>query len=149
MTNYNTNLASEFYVLSMLHRFGCNASLTLGNKKSVDIVVVRESGDVEVQPQVVAKPPETKKYYKTKTSTAKAKASKTNRGSVERMDRLDRERPDLASKVRTGEMKSTEALRQMSRDKNKEKIEKITKNGKSFSYPACAKTAQSSRTHGT
>ena len=30
----------------MLHRFGCNASLTLGNKKSVDIVVVRESGDV-------------------------------------------------------------------------------------------------------
>ena len=46
MTTYNTNLASEFYVLSMLHRFGCDASLTLGNKKSVDIVVVRESGDV-------------------------------------------------------------------------------------------------------
>jgi hypothetical protein len=40
MTTYNTNLASEFYVLSMLHRFGCDASLTLGNKKSVDIVVV-------------------------------------------------------------------------------------------------------------
>jgi len=46
MTKYNTNLASEFYVLSMLHRLGCDASLTLGNKKSVDIVVVRESGDV-------------------------------------------------------------------------------------------------------
>ena len=46
MTRYNTNLASEFYVLSMLHRLGCDASLTLGNKKSVDIVVVRESGDV-------------------------------------------------------------------------------------------------------
>jgi len=46
MTTYNTNLASEFYVLSMLHRLGCDASLTLGNKKSVDIVVVRESGDV-------------------------------------------------------------------------------------------------------
>ncbi len=46
MTTYNTNLASEFYVLSVLHRFGCDASLTLGNKKSVDIVVVRESGDV-------------------------------------------------------------------------------------------------------
>ncbi|MFC1866542.1 hypothetical protein ACFL0H_00150 [Thermodesulfobacteriota bacterium] len=46
MTTYNTNLASEFYVLSMLHRFGCDASLTLGNKKSVDIVVVRESKDV-------------------------------------------------------------------------------------------------------
>jgi hypothetical protein len=46
MTTYNTNLASEFYVLSMLHRFGCDASLTLGNKESVDIVVVRESGNV-------------------------------------------------------------------------------------------------------
>ena len=46
MTKYNTNLASEFYALSMLHRLGCDASLTLGNKKSVDIVVVRESGDV-------------------------------------------------------------------------------------------------------
>jgi len=46
VTKYNTNLASEFYVLSMLHRFGWDASLTLGNKKSVDIVVVRESGDV-------------------------------------------------------------------------------------------------------
>ena len=46
MTKYNTNLASEFYVLSMLHRFGCDASLTLGNKKTVDIVVVRETGNV-------------------------------------------------------------------------------------------------------
>lgn len=46
MTTYNTNLAAEFYVLSMLHRLGCDASLTLGNKKSVDIVVVRESGAV-------------------------------------------------------------------------------------------------------
>jgi len=46
VTKYNTNLASEFYVLSMLHRFGWDASLTLGNKKSVDIIVVSESGDV-------------------------------------------------------------------------------------------------------
>lgn len=45
MTSYNTNLASEFYVLSMLHRLGLDASLTLGNKKSVDIVVVRDTGD--------------------------------------------------------------------------------------------------------
>lgn len=35
----NTNLASEFYVLSMLYRLGINAHLTLGNKKSVDIVI--------------------------------------------------------------------------------------------------------------
>ena len=43
---YNTNLASEFYVLSMLYRFGLDASLTLGNKKSVDISVVLEPGRV-------------------------------------------------------------------------------------------------------
>ncbi len=43
MTKYNTNLASEFYVLSMLHRLGIDASLTLGNKKAVDIIVVNEN----------------------------------------------------------------------------------------------------------
>ena len=44
MTQYNKNLASEFWVLSMLYRFGADASLTLGNKKSVDIVVVNDAG---------------------------------------------------------------------------------------------------------
>lgn len=39
MTKYNTNLAAEFYVLSMLHRIGADAALTLGNKKAVDIIV--------------------------------------------------------------------------------------------------------------
>lgn len=42
---YDTNLASEFYVLSCLHRIGLTANLTLGNKKGVDIVVAREAGD--------------------------------------------------------------------------------------------------------
>ena len=41
---YNTNLAAEFHVLSALHRLGLTANLTLGNKKSVDIVVVRDQG---------------------------------------------------------------------------------------------------------
>ena len=41
---YNTNLAAEFYVLSCLHRLGLDATLTLGNKKMVDLVVVRPSG---------------------------------------------------------------------------------------------------------
>lgn len=45
MPAYNTNLAAEFYVLSMLHRLGADANLTLGNKKSVDIVVIRGKGD--------------------------------------------------------------------------------------------------------
>ena len=44
MVAYNTNLASEYYVLSCLHRLGVTANLTLGNKKAVDIVVVREAG---------------------------------------------------------------------------------------------------------
>ncbi len=37
----NTNLASEYYVLSMLYRIGADAHLTLGNKKSIDIVVTK------------------------------------------------------------------------------------------------------------
>lgn len=45
MDGYNTNLAAEFYVLSVLHRLGISATLTLGNKKSVDIVVARDAGD--------------------------------------------------------------------------------------------------------
>ncbi len=36
---YSTNLASEFFVLSVLYRLGLAANLTLGNKKGVDIVV--------------------------------------------------------------------------------------------------------------
>ena len=43
-SKYNTNLAAEFYVLSCLHRLGLDATLTLGNKKMVDLVVVRPSG---------------------------------------------------------------------------------------------------------
>ncbi len=44
MTKYNTNLASEFFVLSMLHRLGASASLTLGNKKAVDIFIFKNDG---------------------------------------------------------------------------------------------------------
>ena len=38
---YNTNLAAEFWVLSVLYRLGVEAHLTLGNKKSVDILILR------------------------------------------------------------------------------------------------------------
>jgi hypothetical protein len=44
MSGYNTNLASEFHVLSVLHRLGEEAHLTLGNKKSVDIFLIRKTG---------------------------------------------------------------------------------------------------------
>ncbi|HLL88242.1 MAG TPA: hypothetical protein VK324_02970 [Tepidisphaeraceae bacterium] len=45
MSGYNTNLAAEFHVMSVLHRFGADASLALGNKKSVDIAVIRGEGE--------------------------------------------------------------------------------------------------------
>jgi len=44
MNGYNTNLASEYHVLSVLHRLGGEAYLTLGNKKGVDIILIRDTG---------------------------------------------------------------------------------------------------------
>jgi len=56
MANYDTNLAAEYYVMSCLHRLGMTASLTLGNKKGVDILVARDNGDaVTVEVKGVAK----------------------------------------------------------------------------------------------
>ena len=43
---YNTNLAAEFWVLSALYRLGVEAQLTLGNKKSVDILILHDSQTV-------------------------------------------------------------------------------------------------------
>ena len=37
-----TGIASEFYVLSMLLRKGADATLTLGNKKNIDIFVNKD-----------------------------------------------------------------------------------------------------------
>jgi N6-adenosine-specific RNA methylase IME4 len=70
------------------------------------------------KPQVVPQPvgtPAQPKVDKNKTTAAKAKTSKTNRGTVERMDMLAARRPDLAEKVKTGEMKSAAAIRAMKR----------------------------------
>jgi hypothetical protein len=56
VSSYDTNLAAEFYVLSMLHRLGMEANLTLGNKKGVDIVLVRDLGEaVTIDVKGVAK----------------------------------------------------------------------------------------------
>jgi hypothetical protein len=43
VSGYNTNLAAEFYVLSILRRLGVDAVLTLGNKKAVDIFLIRKA----------------------------------------------------------------------------------------------------------
>lgn len=61
-----------------------------------------------------------------KGNQAKAAASHTNRGAVARGDKLAKDRPDLAKKVRQGEMKPADAYRQMKRDevvKNLESVE--------------------------
>jgi hypothetical protein len=42
MGNEITGIASEFYVLSMLLRKGADATLTLGNKKNIDIFVNKD-----------------------------------------------------------------------------------------------------------
>ena len=39
MKGYNTNLASEYYILSALYRQGFDAYITLGNKKGIDIIL--------------------------------------------------------------------------------------------------------------
>jgi len=44
LRGYDSNLASEFFVLSCLHRRGQDATLSLGNKKTVDLQLVRPSG---------------------------------------------------------------------------------------------------------
>lgn len=55
MTTYNTNLAAEFYVLSMLHRLGADAALTLGNKKAVDILVANAERIITIDVKGVEK----------------------------------------------------------------------------------------------
>ena len=44
--SYNTNLAAEYYVMSLLSRLGKDAYLSLGNKKGVDIVVKTSKGAI-------------------------------------------------------------------------------------------------------
>lgn len=45
-TNYNTNLASEYLMMSLLCRAGKDAYLSLGNKKGVDIIVKTDKGAI-------------------------------------------------------------------------------------------------------
>lgn len=57
-----------------------------------------------------------------KTSTALAKLTGTDRGTVGRMIQLRRERPDLAEQVKEGTLKATEALRRLKKDKVASKV---------------------------
>lgn len=44
--NYNTNLASEYLIMSILCRTGKEAYLSLGNKKGVDVIVKTNLGSI-------------------------------------------------------------------------------------------------------
>lgn len=59
------------------------------------------------------------------TATAKAAASHTNRGAVERMDQLARIRPDLAEQVKSGELPGAAAIREMKREAVVQRLEDI------------------------
>lgn len=72
-----------------------------------------------VVPQVVGTP------KRNVTNEAKAAASKTNRGAVERMDQLANNRPDLAEKVKVGELPAAAAIREMKREAIVAKLEDI------------------------
>ena len=48
MEKYNTNLASEYLILSMLNRLGLDANITLGNKKSINIIVKNEDRTITI-----------------------------------------------------------------------------------------------------
>jgi len=46
--SYNTNLASEYLMMSLLCRAGKEAYLSLGNKKGVDVIVRTAAGSIAV-----------------------------------------------------------------------------------------------------
>ncbi len=74
------------------------------------------AGEKMVVEQIVP-PPLVKKH---KERQSKAKSSKTNAGAVARGDKLAKERPDLAEKVRLGRMKPAVAHKAMQKEKNRE-----------------------------
>ena len=41
VSGHDTNVTAEFHVVSVLHRLGADATLTLANEKFVDLVFVR------------------------------------------------------------------------------------------------------------
>lgn len=96
-------------------------------KRSVSIQTQPRTEDGKFQPIVEQIVPLPVKIHKTRES--KAILSKTNKGAVQRGDQLAKERPDLAEKVRKGEMKPSEATRALRIDKIKSKPKQPLPNG--------------------
>lgn len=45
LSSYECGMASEYLVLSIMYRLGIDAYITLGNKKSVDIIIKAKNGN--------------------------------------------------------------------------------------------------------
>lgn len=43
-SSFNTGIAAEYFVLSQLYRLGLEAYISQGNKKAIDIRIIREDG---------------------------------------------------------------------------------------------------------
>lgn len=53
VNSYNTGIASEYYILAQLYRLGYEAYVSLGNKKSIDIRIVRDEKTVTLDVKAV------------------------------------------------------------------------------------------------
>ena len=53
LNSYNTGIASEYYILAQLYRLGHEAYVSLGNKKSIDIRIVKDEKTVTLDVKAV------------------------------------------------------------------------------------------------
>ncbi len=98
-----------------------------------------KGGKLEAKPVVEHCVPQQVDRHKAKR--AKAAASKTNVGAVARGDKLDRERPDLAEKVRLGTLRPAEAHKQMRREERERKEKEAAAMAKRATWTVTRDTA--------
>ena len=48
MSTFDSNMASEFFIMSSLYRLGLSPILTLGNKKEIDIVILKDNQTITI-----------------------------------------------------------------------------------------------------
>ena len=53
LNSYNTGIASEYYILAQLYRLGYEAYVSLGNKKSIDIRIVKDEKTITLDVKAV------------------------------------------------------------------------------------------------
>ena len=53
LNSYNTGIDSEYYILAQLYRLGYEAYVSLGNKKSIDIRIVKDEKTITLDVKAV------------------------------------------------------------------------------------------------